>query len=358
MPATQSIALVVPSAKLSGGTLEVVRLAREWRAAGHQVCLIEMWQSPHPIEAEIPSVMLSRRRTNPLLAMTQLPVISAAFVRASRKLPASTQFVFTHYATLALAPFVPRRRRWIFVQDLEWTFVPSGPLRTSLAAFLLWNMRRARLLSTNAYLTGELRRLDLDSVVAAPIWADPTFLDDRSSERTHDVLVPLRKGAHKRSDLAYRFIAILREQRPDARIAIVTTEDGHEELVSDKTHIFRRLDRTAMRDLYLRCRTIVLLSDHEGFGLPPLEAMGCGCVPVVRDAGGPRVYMTGSFAPLMMDLAAGLPEIAAQVGGLLDDPDRLERLSEEARAIFAMGLERTRSVRDALANAGLPCDEP
>ncbi len=50
--------------------------------------------------------------------------------------------------------------------------------------------------------------------------------------------------------------------------------------------IVRPKDDIALGSLYRSCNVFVCSSWQEGFGLPPLEAMGCGCPVVTTDCGG------------------------------------------------------------------------
>jgi glycosyltransferase involved in cell wall biosynthesis len=80
--------------------------------------------------------------------------------------------------------------------------------------------------------------------------------------------------------------------------------------------------------LYNLAEVFVLPSLYEGFGLPPLEAMACGCPVIVSNRG-------------------SLPEVVADAGLLIDpeNPDSLVR---------AIGrVEANQSLRDELARRGL-----
>ena len=95
----------------------------------------------------------------------------------------------------------------------------------------------------------------------------------------------------------------------------------------------QRLGRTTdaeLRALYENAACLLFPSHYEGFGLPPVEAMACGC-PVIASRGGAVEEVCGDSA-LYFD--SGVPQsITAAVERLLEEPG----LAEELRA---RGLQR------------------
>jgi glycosyltransferase involved in cell wall biosynthesis len=61
-------------------------------------------------------------------------------------------------------------------------------------------------------------------------------------------------------------------------------------------------DDETLADLYAAARAFVFASFHEGFGIPPLEAMACGC-------------------PVVASRAASVPEVCGDAAAYVDPAD-------------------------------------
>ncbi|WP_431259098.1 glycosyltransferase [Roseateles chitinivorans] len=108
-----------------------------------------------------------------------------------------------------------------------------------------------------------------------------------------------------------------------------------------------------MRDLYARSTCFIHLSEHEGFGLPPLESMGAGCTPVCRDSGGVRAFMRdGPCADLLLPLSMPIEQVLARAEAVVRDPARIARRAS-ARDHFQRGLVRCEQARSGLVAAML-----
>jgi glycosyltransferase involved in cell wall biosynthesis len=74
-----------------------------------------------------------------------------------------------------------------------------------------------------------------------------------------------------------------------------------EQVVSDNLRIVRtgRIDDSQLKALYTHARAFVFPSLYEGFGIPPLEAMACGC-------------------PVIASNAASIPDVCGNAVGYFD----------------------------------------
>ena len=105
--------------------------------------------------------------------------------------------------------------------------------------------------------------------------------------------------ARKRIDLLLRVFAGIRQQNRDARLIRIGGELSAEHAkmtrelgISDRIATMPYVERRVLAAIYRRASILLLPSEAEGFGLPLLEAMACGCpvvasdLPALREVGG------------------------------------------------------------------------
>ncbi len=115
-----------------------------------------------------------------------------------------------------------------------------------------------------------------------------------------------------------------------------------------------RLSPGELAARYATADVLVMLSEHEGFGVPLVEAMSQGLPVVAYDAG--AVAEIVGDAGVLLD-RKGPRAVAAAVAALLDDPDRRHALVAAGRArLGALGLEHAgsdlvRALREVAAGA-------
>lgn len=345
---------VLPTLKTAGGNLEVIRLADEVIRSGKTVAIVSLWRTANPINpAAIPVSVLFDRPLNRVWAFLSIPWILFAFSKVLRDTCSpTTKVVFTHYATYIPAPLLPKRQRWFFVQALEWYFVPAGPLRTLLRAFILKSYRKGHVLAANRFLRRSLEAKEITVSQTADIWADPFFAAEGGVARDIDVTLMFRKGIPKRADWGAALLNRLRADRPGLRITVISPDEEFADMAGPNGIFLLRPSREDILHTYQRSRVFILFSDHEGFGLPPLEGMGSGCVPLCRDAGGVRAYMEPDLEANILPLQAPPEDMAHRLYEILDDSAEWSRLSAVAKRVFSDGLNRAANRFSALENCG------
>lgn len=104
--------------------------------------------------------------------------------------------------------------------------------------------------------------------------------------------------------------------------------------VRARVHLRSYVDEPTLADLYARATAFVFLSEYEGFGLTPLEAMAHGAAPVVLDTDVAREV----YGPAAQYLALG-PALAADLGRalvtLLGDAGARARLVAEGAGVLS-----------------------
>ena len=111
-----------------------------------------------------------------------------------------------------------------------------------------------------------------------------------SEEREGFLLYPAEPWPHKNHAGLFEAFARLRARRPG--LELVLTGEGFRDLPAGVRTV-GRVEWDELPSLYRRAGALVFPSFHEGFGLPPLEAMACGC-------------------PVACSNAAALPEVCGE----------------------------------------------
>lgn len=351
-----NVLLVLPSMRISGGVIEAVRLASELVDRGLAVSVLSLWR--HTTELNL--IDSFARLSVPVTYLSNVPAgEGSAFVDFFRLLPryfwhlrttrkqkgSDSVVIMTHYSTLPFGLFSAKRRRICFVQDEEWLFVRPGILRFTLRSMILFFFNRSRIVTSNPYITRRFVSFSIVPVAEARIWADDEYGDANvNGNRPIDVVMVLRHGSVKRLDLYLQFL--LESKRVGVRSRVITCEQDIGEIVSKMgVSCSLRPTNLEMRSIFEQSKIFVLLSEREGFGLPPLEAMGAGCVPFCRNSGGVQSYMVDALAENLLPLDMPVDEIVRRVGLLLEHPRRLVKLSTEARRIFLTGRAETKQAR-------------
>jgi len=127
--------------------------------------------------------------------------------------------------------------------------------------------------------------LDPTRIHVVPLAIDHTVFGPGRDEPEPFVLYPARPWPHKNHARLFEAFASLRQTRP--RLRLLLTGGGHERLgaLPEGIESLGTVSTSALASLYRRAACLVFPSLYEGFGLPPLEAMACGCPVAASNAG-------------------------------------------------------------------------
>jgi glycosyltransferase involved in cell wall biosynthesis len=195
-----------------------------------------------------------------------------------------------HFPLSVMVPRVTRPPAVTTIHDLQHELYPQFFSRAELAyrrAVYSWSAQRSRLvIAISEHARGTL----LERFGLAPLRVRTIHLgidherftpDER--ERQPFLLYPANRWPHKNHERLFAAFARVRRERPELRL--VLTGQGHERAqlpggVESRGHV----SLEALVELYRSAACLVFPSLYEGFGLPPLEAMACGCPVAVSNA--------------------------------------------------------------------------
>jgi glycosyltransferase involved in cell wall biosynthesis len=132
-------------------------------------------------------------------------------------------------------------------------------------------------------------------------------------DRQPFLLYPANLWPHKNHERLFQAFALVRRERPELRLALTGADHEGEALppgVESRGHV--SVDELV--ELYRSAAALVYPSLYEGFGIPCLEAMACGC-------------------PVAASRVASLPEVCGNAA-VYFDPRSVESIAEGIREVL------------------------
>jgi len=192
-----------------------------------------------------------------------------------------------------------------------------------------WSLPVPRIICAS-YLESQMRRRgSTDPIFLVPNGVDERqYFVDPSAGPRDGVGTVFHKGVAKDPDTVRAVLWKLHERHPGLPLYVFGT--------SRPTHVppTVRCVRFPTIEQARRCYGSALVwfcgSRNEGFSMPLLEAMACGCAVVSTDCGGPSDFITDGHNGCLVPVE-DVEGLAARISSLLDDRPRLDELARAAR---------------------------
>jgi len=134
-------------------------------------------------------------------------------------------------------------------------------------------------------------------------------------------------GEMKGTAEAFEAMRQVRDQWPDVRLVMYGAKRPRN--APPRTEVFIRPKASRLRAIYSSCEIWLAPSRSEGFGLPVVEAMACGVVPVATRAGGHECIIEDEVSGFLVPVGDG-EAMAKRIALLLEDESLLRTMSGAA----------------------------
>ena len=206
-----------------------------------------------------------------------------------------------------------------FVQDIETSYYPDDE-RTRHAVLDSYRPE-FRYMTISSWNRERLRELGLDAELIPPGIDLETFRPRADVQRREDMVLALgRSNPLKNLPLTLDAWRALSGARPELCLFGIEPELAREE---GMRYVESPGDEQ-VNELFNQATVFVQTSTHEGFALPPLEAMATGGAVVCTDAHGNRDFCIDGVNCLMPEPDPGV--VGAALARLLRDPELRARL--------------------------------
>lgn len=152
-----------------------------------------------------------------------------------------------------------------------------------------------------------------------------TFYKQTTNRREKKILMPYRPAKDKGTEDGIKAFIIVKEKHPNVKFVLYGV--ASKEQVPDWITKCGMVSDNELKELYNSSEIFVLPSWVEGFGLPPMEAMACGCAVVATNVGGiPDYAIAGETA--MVSPPRNSEALAENIIELLENEEKLRKIAE------------------------------
>lgn len=183
-------------------------------------------------------------------------------------------------------------RKVYFIQDFEnWTVSSEEVLKT-------YNYDMRKIVVSNWLKNLVDKNSKERSYIVSNCIDTRVFYVTGKKRNLHSIVFHYRNGLYKGGIYAFKVIEMLHLKYPDLVVNMITTEKEIPE-IPNYFNVFKNINQSKVAEINNVSQVFMCTTIDEGFGLPGLEAMACGCAVVSTSYKGVLEYaVDGSNALL------------------------------------------------------------
>lgn len=214
-----------------------------------------------------------------------------------------------------------------FIQEFESWFYPDDVV--AQASVVSCYRKEFKNMTTSQYNLDEIRSIGLNATAIPCGYDDTTYKSLNGVKRESDKMLALgRTFFQKNFEFTFKGWKALGDKRPT--LWLFGTEPEMAKLDSKIQYITKPSNAEA-NELYNKATVFVQTSRHEGFSLPPLEAMAAGCPVITTDSHGNRDFCFDGKNCIIVE-HDDVEALAKAIKKLFGDPALRQRLSKQGLA--------------------------
>ena len=317
------VTFVLPGRGFSGGIRVSVRMAAELSKMGHDVRVL--YRENHLNIKSIVSYIYKKFLIRaPGDWISQFDGSCSAFIKLTAELVGNMDIV------MSVGPDCVEEMMKL-PNDCGYKIfnVHGLTLRNPSLGKTAWHTNVPKIVVSN-YVRQEMLKADVNNIIAVvPNGIDTSeyFPDSDGDERT-GVGTVYGPGVAKDPDTIVAVFAHLHELRPEIPLICFGSSPRPKKLIR-AVQYYRLPTLEEARRLYSRCLVWFSGSSSEGFNLPVLEAMACGCAVVCTDCGGPNDYLKSGSNGIVVEKESPY-KMVNEILKIIDDQPRRIRLVNDA----------------------------
>jgi GT2 family glycosyltransferase len=292
------IVYVTEDTGVGGGHRDVFEHLNRLSARGHDVSLYSLGEAPTWFPLDVP-----------VRTFADYDELSGVLARVDAIKVATWWMTAAHVWRAS----IPRGIPVYFVQDIETSYYPDH--ERARHAVLDSYRPEFRYMTISSWNRERLRELGLDAELIPPGIDLDCFRSRPEVERRQDMVLALgRSNPLKNLPLTLAAWRSLADPKPELCLFGIEPELAE----GEGMRYVESPDDEQVAELFSEASVFVQTSVHEGFALPPLEAMATGAAVVCTDAHGNRDFCVDGVNCLMP--GPHVEEVSAAIARLLADP--------------------------------------